>query len=298
LKIIAVSTCGSYESWTQHAIASIYNSVDKIVVINGGIDISGKEAGDDIPLQRDLKQLKEIDIDNKITQIRPHWYLVKRVDKKTCEAGRARNISFAFQAAHAYGTKGGETCWIYKMDSDQICDESFTRKALEDLANSGEHDGYRFAEYADFFRSYNRCQALPDNFTDDGSLFFKSHADAWAIGQGSPVHYREQHEIHSMRTFHMRRICPPDLNPWDYYYKRFYYHTWGPNSIGELPINKDGRILINDEIKDIATKQADSVMESQGHTIDHFNNDERFPPRKPLVVSMGPLEYIKQGYPK
>ena len=171
MKIIGVTTCGSYESWTKWSIASIYNSVDEIIVINGGIDIEDPDGPDNIPLQRELKQLKEIDINDKIKQIKPDWKNVKFANKESCEAGRGRNISLAFQYAYKAGAD-----WIYKLDSDQIS-ENITRKELEDLMEAGERlgiSGYRFAEYADFFREYDKAQALPNNFTDDGSLFFKA----------------------------------------------------------------------------------------------------------------------------
>lgn len=295
MKIIGVTTTGSYESWTKWSIASIYNSVDEIIVINGGIDINDPDGPDNIPLQRELKQLKEIDIKNKIQQIKPDWKNVKFAKKESCEAGRGRNISLAFQYAYKAGAD-----WIYKLDSDQIA-ENITKGELDDLAEAGDRlgiSGYRFAEYADFFREYDKAQALPDNFTDDGSLFFKANKQAWATGQGSPVHYCDQREVHDLRTFHMRRIHPPDLNEHTYHYRRFFYHTFGPNSIMELPDNKKlGRKLIHEEITKMAKAQTKSLMNSKGHDRFYFNS-EKFPPGKPLVVKMGCKNYIKKGFPK
>jgi len=295
MKIIGVTTCGAYESWTQWTIASIYNIVDEIIVINGGIDVNDPDGPDNIPLTREVRQLKDIDIEQKITQIKPHWDKVKFAKKESCEAGRGRNISLAFQYAYAAGAD-----WIYKLDSDQLVD-NITREELNDLSEAGNRlgiSGYRFAEYADFFRVYDRAQALPDNFTDDGSLFFKANKQAWATGQGSPVHYSDQREIHDLRTFHMRRIHPPDLNEYIYHYKRFYYHLFGPNSIMELGENKTlGRKLTHAEITKKAKAQTKSLMTSEGHLRTHFNS-EKFPPYKPKVVEIGCKKYIKKGYPK
>ncbi len=295
MKIIGVSTCGSYESWAKWAIASLYNIVDEIIVINGGIDVNDPDGPDNIPLTREVRQLKEIDVKQKITQIKPSWDKVKFAKKETCEAGRGRNISLAFQYAYAAGAD-----WIYKIDADQLVD-NITREELNDLSEAGNRlgiSGYRFAEYADFFRVYDKAQALPNNFTDDGSLFFKANKQAWATGQGSPVNYCDQKEIHDLRTFHMRRIHPPDLNEYIYHYKRFYYHLFGPNSIMELGENKTlGRKLTHDEIVKKAKEQTKSLMSSQGHLRDHFKS-EKFPPGKPKVVIMGCKKYIKKGYPK
>jgi hypothetical protein len=188
---------------------------------------------------------------------------------------------------------------IILHNSDQIFDESFTREGLEDLANGiGNIDGYRFAEYADFYRAWDRVQAFPHNFTDDGTLFFKASKKAWAVGGGSPVHYREQREIHDMRSFHMRRISPPDVDEYEYHYRRLWYHTYGPNSIGEW--REDGKVkkLTLEEVKERATIAADAMMSSEGHPKEYFTeNLHMFPPGKPPVVEIGPETYIMRGLP-
>ena len=106
MKIIGVSTCGSYESWAKWAIASLYNIVDEIIVINGGIDVNDPDGPDNIPLTREVRQLKEIDVKQKITQIKPSWDKVKFAKKETCEAGRGRNISLAFNMLMLLGLIG------------------------------------------------------------------------------------------------------------------------------------------------------------------------------------------------
>lgn len=305
MKITAVTTVGTYYSWAMWGCASIYNSVDNIIVINGGFNPDDIQDGDNIPLQRELKQLKEIDIDAKITQIRPMEETLKKLlkrelDWERCEKGRARNITLAFQLAYHTGAD-----WVLKFDSDQVFDESFTREALEDLANNVSNiSGFRFAEYADFYRDWGRVQAFPGKFTDDGTLFFKAHKDAWAVGGGSPVHYSDQHEIHDMRSFHMRRIAPPDVDEYDYHYKRLWYHIFGPNSVGEW--REDGKVvrLTEEQIVERAEKAANDLLCNPGHTKKYFrdcgnfeNKLHMFPPNKPPVVAIGPIEYIKKGLP-
>lgn len=299
MKITAVSTCGTYHSWLRWGVASIYNTVDKIIIINGGYEVGHPEKGDNIPLLRELQQLKDIDIDNKILQVKPTnerlvQLLGKDLDWSKCEAGRARNITLAFQLAYHDGAD-----WVLKFDSDQIFDDSFTRDALEALAVNDDVSGYRFAEYADFYRAWDRIQAFPGNFTDDGTLFFKANRKAWAVGGGSPVHYSDQREIHDMRSFHMRRITPPDVDEYEYHYRRLWYHTYGPNSIGEW--REDGKVkkLTLEEVKERATIAANAMMSSEGHPKEHFTeNLHMFPPGKPPVVEIGPEAYIAKGLPK
>lgn len=301
MKITAVSTIGTYHNWIQYGVASIYNSVDEVIIINGGYDIDHPEDGDDIPLELELKQLKHLDVNKKIMQVKPSIkrlenLLGKEMDWTKCEIGRARNISLAFQLAYHMGAD-----WILKFDSDQIFDENFTREALISLADN-EHNGYRFAEYADYFRTWDRCQAMPGKFTDDGSLFFQASKEAWAVGGGSPVHYRDQFEIYDMRTFHMRRIAPPHIYEADYHFERLWYHTYGPNSIGELAENREGKTLTLQEIRDKAVRETNSLLDSEGHDREYFAENfpdkvHMFPPHKPPVVEIGPIDYIKRGLP-
>jgi len=302
MKITAVSTVGTYHSWIKWGIASVYNSVDNVIIINGGYDTEHPLIGDNIPLIRELQQIKEIDIDNKITQVKPteerlKQLLGKDLDWSKCEKGRARNITLAFQLAYHTGAD-----WVLKFDSDQIFDENFTRTNLEALIDTGNGNsitGYRFAEYADFYRDWDRIQAFPGNFTDDGTLFFKANRNAWAVGGGSPVHYSEQREIHDMRSFHMRRISPSDVEESDYHYKRLWYHTYGPNSINEWKENGEVVNLSLAEIRIIALEGTQDLMNTIGKTRNEFPEEllYMFPPGKPPVVEIGPEKYIAKGMP-
>jgi hypothetical protein len=293
MKIYFAGTCGTYPTWLKWTVASIYNIVDKVIIANGGYDPYNPEAGDDLPLKRELQQLKEIDIDTKIIQLKPRWNYVDGIIKKgRDETGRSRNMTHAMRACYEDGAD-----WILKLDSDQIAHTDMTREELELLVNNG-HTGYTFAQYAEFHREWNEIMALPGKWTDDGALFFKAHLTAHAGTQGSPG-IGEEFPIYDIHTFNMRSICPEDVDEYEYHFKRFWYHTWGPNEIGEHEVNrKEKRKLTFNEIFEIADQRARSMLESVGRSKEAFNNDERFPPYKPLVVEMGSLEYIKAGYPK
>lgn len=310
-KIILTSHCGTYPSWLAWTVASVYNSVDDIVIINGGYDPEHPELGNCIPLEREKRQLKELDINNKVMQLLPNNDKLKSTGLFTegkDETARSGNMTLAYQYALSLAKKKGydlDKTWCLKLDSDQIADESFTRENLIDLSKSTIRKGYRFAQYSDFFRSYDRVQSLchwcagqEGNMTNDGALFFKLHARARAGGQGSPD-IGEEFPVCDMYTYHMRRIHPPDIDEREYHFKRFWYHTWGPNQIMEYGYNRDtGKKMTNEQVFSEAERLTDGVLSSYGHDREYFNNDSRFPKSVPKVIEIGYLNYIKQGFPK
>lgn len=301
IKIVGVMPTGSYNSWEMWCCASMYNVVDSIICVNGGISVSSPDQGGNIPLERAVRQLKEIDVDNKIKQIQPNIKHTRKFRVGKDEAGRAGNIELCFRYAYSYANEKGwdlGNTWVLKMDSDETLESDVTRGRLLSLIHENPKiKGFRIAMYSDFYREWGKCVGLPDDFTNDAAVFF-NNPDAYSVGQGSPC-VGSQEPAYDIRSYHLRSICPPDLDEYTYFFERFYYHLWGPNSIMELPENRDlGRKLSDEEIRNKAIDKALNTMKSYGHTKEHFNNDERFPPGKPLVVELGPLEYIKQGYPR
>lgn len=310
IKIILTSHCGTYDSWLQWTVASVYNVVDHVVVVNSGYIPENPEKGNCNILEREKNQIKEIDVDNKILQIKANNEKLKNTGLYTDgkdELARSGNMTLAYQYALQLA-KDKEydlsKVWILKLDSDQIADETFTRNNLVELAKSGKAVGYRFGQYSDFFRTYDKVQSLchwcageEGNMTNDGALFFKAHSKARAGGQGSPE-IGEEYPHSYMKTFHMRRISPPDVNERDYHFKRVWYHTWGPNQINECGFNREhGRSMTNNEIWEEAEKLTEGIMSSEGHSIEYFNNDPRFPSYIPAVIKTTPIKYIKKGLP-
>lgn len=302
IEIIAITTCGTYPSWVDYAIASVYNHVDKVVVINSGYNIKDPGSGAIYSLERDHENIKKIDIHKKIIEVTPAKDKIEQLFSTMCkrdkdEFGRATNITFSTQVAHNLPNPKHLKRYMLKFDSDQIF-SPITRKQLEDLISSNQKSGYRFAQYADYLHDLEHITgSLPDEFTNDGALLYIDLPGQRYGGQGSPDTHTEQYPIYNIRTYHMRRINPPGVDTYEYHFKRFWYHTWGPNSIGEHGYNRDtGKKLTNEKIAEIAHNSTIDIIRNKGVSIDSLPWDQRIPYEKPLVCILTPLEYIKKGY--
>lgn len=188
---------------------------------------------------------------------------------------------------------------ILLHNSDQIL-YPISRQQLENLIQQHPNkNGFRFAQHGDYYHNFEHIsEGLPDEFTNDGSLFYISKPNQHYVAQGSPVINTSQHPITSIVTSHMRRINPPDVEPYEYHFKRFWYHTLGPNSIMEHDYNRrTGKRLTNEQIIEMAHKETISILRSKGREISSIEEyDERIPYEQPLVCKIGPLEYIKRGH--
>lgn len=297
IEIIGITTCGTYPAWTDYTIASFYNHVDKIILTNSGYDIYHPEK----PLQqleRDHNLIQQIDINHKIIEVNPTQTDIDNLFKTTLrnskdEIGRSTSMTISTQTAYKLPNPENKIRWILKLDNDQIL-YPITREQLESLIYSYPNKtGFRFAQYADYYHDYEHIGSLPNEFTNDGSLFHISKQNQSYVGQGSPGNIKvNQHPIYEIRTSHMRRINPPDVDPYEYHFKRLWYHTYAPNSINE----KYDKLLTNEEVIRIAHKEAISILREKGNYIHDLPRDERIPYEPPLVCKMSPLEYIKEGY--
>lgn len=298
IEIIGITTAGTYPSWTEYCIASFYNHVDKIVIVNAGYNISKPEDGAIHPLQRDHNLIKKIDIHNKIIEITPKSFNeTSRCREGKDEFGRATNITLATHTAHNLPNPKNKQRWILKLDNDQVY-YKFSRDNLENLITQYHKTGFRFGQKADYTNDFEHISAgLPDEFTNDGSLFYISKPNQWYTGQGSPIISADQYPITSIFTAHMRRINPPDIEPYEYHFKRFWYHTYAPDSIMEHDYNrKTGKHMTHEQIIEMAHKEAISILNSKGRLIKDLPYDERIPQEPPLVCILGSLEYIRKGY--
>lgn len=302
IEIIGITTCGTYPCWVDHTIASFYNHVDKVVVVNAGYDINHPEKGAIIPLEREHKLIQMLDIHNKIIEIIPTQEQIDHVFNKTCklgkdEIGRSTSMTLATQIAHNLPNDKYKRRYILKADSDQIFYQ-FTRKQLVDIIYSyPSATGFRFAQHADYYHDFEHIGSLPDEFTNDGALFYLSIENQGYCGQGSPGYIKvDQKPIYTIRTAHMRRISPEDLDPYEYHFKRLWYHTYGPNSIGELEYNREtGKRLTEEQIREIAHNAAISILQERGKHINDFKFDVRVPYEPPMVCQMSTLEYIDKN---
>lgn len=299
IEIVGITTTGTYPSWTDHTVASFYNHVNKVVVVNAGYNINKPEDGAIYPLEKEHKLIKQIDINNKVIEITPKTFNETNLCKQgKDEFGRATNITLATHTAHNLPNPENKQRWILKLDSDQVMYQ-ITREQLENLIQQYPNKtGFRFAQFADYYHNFEHISAgLPDEFTNDGSLFYISKPNQWYTGQGSPIINTSQHPITSIQTAHMRRINPPSVEPYEYHFKRLWYHTFGPNSIMEHDYNrKTGKKLTNEQIIEMTHKDVISMLKSKGRLISELPYDERIPQEPPLVCKMAPLEYIKKGY--
>ncbi len=307
IEIIGISTCGTYPCWIDYTIASFYNHVNKVVVINAGYDINNPESGSIHKLEREHELLEKIDINNKIIEYTPTQQDFDRLFTTICkygkdECGRAGNITFATKIATNLPKSIDNNIklkhrWILKLDSDQILYQ-IRRDQLTNLISTHNKTGFRFAQYADYCNDFEHIPSnrLPDEFTNDGAMFYKSLPNQMYGAQGSPGTCVDQEEIYNIRTSHMRRISPPDVDKYEYFFKRYWYHTFGPNSINEHPYNrKNGKKLTLDEISKIAHDEAISTINQNGVHIHDIPKDEKIPYLPPLVCTMTPLEYIEKG---
>lgn len=303
IEIIGITTVGTYPSWVEYTIASMYNNVDKIIVVNSGYDTSNPKSGATHKLKREHEQLQKIDINKKITEYTPSEEDIMDIFETTCkdgkdEVGRSTNMTLSTQIAYNLPNPKNKERWILKADSDQIF-YKFNREDLENLIEIlPSKTGFRFAQYADYFHDFKHIGFLPDEFTNDGSLFYKSLYNQGYCGQGSPGYIKvDQHPIYSLKTSHMRRICPSDVEPYEYHFKRLWYHTYAPNSINEHDYNrKTGKKLTNEQVKEIAHKETISILRNKGRKISELPYDYRTPYEPPLVCQLSPIEYIKKGY--
>lgn len=302
IEIIGITTCGTYPCWVDHTIASFYNHADKVVVVNAGYDISHPEKGAIIPLEREHKLIQILDIHNKIIEIIPTQEQIDQIFNTTCkldkdEFGRSTSMTLATQIAHNLPNDKNKRRYILKADSDQIFYQ-FTRKQLTNLIYSYPSvTGFRFAQYADYYHDFEHIGSLPDEFTNDGTLFYLSIENQGYCGQGSPGYIKvDQKPVYTIKTAHMRRISPEDVDPYEYHFKRLWYHTYGPNSIGELGYNREtGKKLTEEQIRETAHKTAISILQDRGKHINDFKIDVRVPYEPPLVCQMSPSEYIEKN---
>jgi len=132
IEIIGITTVGTYPSWIDRTVASMYNKVDKIIVVNAGYDIYNSD-NPYYRLEKEHKLLQELDIQNKILEYTPHGkeLFIDNFEEEKDELGRASNMTLSTILANESFTSSKQH-WILKLDSDQIFYQ-FERQSLEEL---------------------------------------------------------------------------------------------------------------------------------------------------------------------
>jgi len=293
VKIVASTCVGTFTSpWLEYTIASIYNVVDEIIVVNGGYDLKNPSI-DNKKLERESKVIKEIDINGKITEVRGDWNLVKYAKPET-ETIAARNMSIGIQIAYYRNPDA-----TLEIKCDQVFYPTVKRIHQLDL---NQHSGYQFWEYTNFIGGlYSVPKEQKHKGCDDGARLFKPCETDYYNGQGQPMIRAEQFCVDFIQTGHMRMVYPDKYSKeekLEFAYERAWAHLMCQNSINEHPINqREGRKLTLDEIEKMAREQARSIVEAKGIPL-HLVDDPRSPKEPPPAALMEPLEYITRGYPK
>ncbi len=297
-KITLVTSVGTYETHLAWTVASAYNLVDEVIITNGGIYVDDPFGKDDIILQREVNQIKELDIDNKCLMIKASWKGLD-ISKEENEFGRGRNLTQSARIAREQGAD-----WIIKTDADELIDSSVTRERLEhyiSISNNGQL-GYRFGMWEIHGKDYAHYQSLPSwaseddqNYpsSNDSIQFFKPNKGDFFYGGGAPVVKSSINPQQDLNCWHVRYCVPPDLEPYKYFYERFLYHLFAPEYLIK---GKDTDIdKIKKEAHDKALSHVESMVNNTDklHKVDPNNKDARVPPRKPLVMELGFVDYIK-----
>jgi len=295
-KIIAFTAVGSYPSfWLEYGVASVYNVVDEIMVVNGGLQGYSKPAlsNDNYPLKREHEVLKDLDIDKKIVEMPASWDYAYPVCQKGREELRARNLTIGMLSAYNRGAD-----WILKFDSDQVFYTSV--KQIRDLAEKKEHLGYIFWNYTDFVGDLYHIDGIKEEGTSDGSQFYRKGACQGYGGQGAP-RIVEQFPHPEIKTAHLRRVVPENISEkekYQFYFDRSLYHIWSQNEINEHPINRnEGRKLTFEEMRSMAEGEAKHNAKSIGkyHVDGVKHPNVAICP--PAVCLMSPSAYVKGGHP-
>lgn len=291
---IVASTCiGTFTSpWLEYAIASIYNIVDEVIVVNGGYDINNPSVNNK-KLERESKAIKEIDINGKITEVLGDWKLVKYANPET-ETVAARNMSMGVQVAYYRNPDA-----ILEIKCDQVFYPTAKRIPYLDL---NQHSGYQFWEYTYFignlFQVFNE---IKPRGCDDGARLFRPSETDYYNGQGQPIIRAEQFCVDFIQTGHLKLVYPDKYTKEEklqFAYERAWGHLMCQNSIGEHAVNvKEGRKLTLEEIDKMARDAAKGVVNAKGIPL-HLVNDPRSPKEPPpICLFKDPVKYIKRGYP-
>ncbi len=296
MKIGLVTACGSYNTHLAWTLASSYHLIDFAVVINGGLDNNDPFGPDDIPLQKEIDQVKSLDVDKKVKMYKASWSGMPNLIREENEPGRARNLSQSLQIARKLGAD-----WVIKIDADELIHKSVTREYLEDLIDNsnGGKIGFRFGMW-ELTGDYEHYHGLPgwapeddqnEPSSNDAAQFFKPCLDDFYYGGGAPVVNTHIVPHQKLYSYHVRHCPPPGLDPFKYFYDRFFYHLFAPTYLIE------GKDIDIDQVRLDAKKKALAHLQMCKHpeSLNPINNgdDPRIPKETPLVIQMGTKEYIK-----
>ena len=211
-KIVGITTIGTYYSpWFKYTIASIYNHVDEIVVVNGGYNLSNPEKGIfNIPLKRATDDIKHLDINNKIFEITaPTLDEINHKAEVTTQfdANRRKkdegwwdvrgvNMTLAQEIAFELGAD-----WILKIDSDQVCYPDI--KQIKQVKK-----GLIFYQYEFVHDIMHLADPGPHSPYNDSVFIYESKKEGFYHGGGSPAVFADREFTDKIHCAHLRYANP------------------------------------------------------------------------------------------
>lgn len=290
VKLVAITAVGTFGyPWLQHAVAAIYNIVDEIVVVNAGF--SDDFSRDDVPLERESKAIKEIDVNGKIFETsdvywgrpaegvdvnEPRAYWGVRSD---ADGVAARNFTIANRIALDRGAE-----WILRVCADQVFYEN--ARLIPQYIAKHPSCGYQFLEHdgwaLDIYHRFKDAESI----VSDGALLYRTTPGDCHIGGCAPMIQPQTlaEGVEDICTAHFRDAYPD----WtiDKIKEEVHKKMW---KRWHMNLRKKAS---QQEIEMTATEKEKLWWKS----IEEERESAKIPP--PLICKTGSLKYIREGRPK
>lgn len=270
-----------YSPWVPYTIASIYNHVDEIIIVNGGFDLNNPSKSEYIvPLKKISDIITKFDIQNKITEISnfsifdvKHIYTVAREYDKLFDKHqqiwydqRGLNLTLAHETAIKH-----KADMILKIDSDQVC--------YADLKGIKEHnEGLIFHQY-EFIGNINfLSDPPPDSPFNDSVYTYEAKEEGFFGGGGAPAIQAQRQFCPDFHCAHLRFANPLHLSSSERF-AHFYGRKWFAKMTNEG--------LWGKKLKDIATQSALDLFDVTG-------KPTSVPPPE-VTTYNNPFKYLSEG---
>jgi hypothetical protein len=297
-KIVAWTITGSYPvPFFPFSLASYYNVVDEIVVLNAGWNFPDMTE-DNVPLPEVTETIKRLDVNGKVHEIHDmDWGKLAGIDEGGFKPTKLNTGIRALAATLANDYAGGLGAdWVLWTASDQVYYENAKQiRALTENPNG--IDGFQFYEHKAFWGSqWYMCKDATDPYSNsDGAKLYMFKGDhgqrQWFRGEGGIMSYRQQYPCDSVLTAHMRECWPMPKGDLDlenlltYQIARYYtLHIDGRNVAGQ---KVDHRQVFN-----FAVHCAQGICERA-----RWENLRDADPI-PKIYHMTPEQYIAEGEPR
>ena len=233
---MAITAIGTYFSpWLSYGLASVYNAVDQIVVVNYGFQLDNKRRMG--PLKEASEVIKHLDVNGKIkevTHVDPkklrHSYPVGtqraanlRRKREEGEGSwydiRGLNLTAANELAFNLGAD-----WILKFDSDEVCYRD-VEKLREDIGTYVFHQ-YEFAGLVGGSENYFPDPGPASPYIDTVQTY-KADLDTWYLGAGAIANHPEDRKPTDLfHCAHLRWANPVGLFEEEKYNHLFGRRVW------------------------------------------------------------------------